>query len=121
MKLRISGNSLRLRLTRSEVEEFASAGAHESSLDIGGSRFAFRLEKIEDTTSLSAALADNTITVHVPASAADRWTHGDDVAVDAPTSADLQIVIEKDFACLKPRPGEDSDDHYPHPEVAAVC
>ena len=36
MKLRISGNSLRLRLTRSEVEEFASTGTYESSIDIGG-------------------------------------------------------------------------------------
>src|SRR5690349_9290033 len=121
MKLRISGNSLRLRLTRSEVEEFASAGIYERSISLGGSALAYRLKKDEAATALSATLADNTIAVLVPAAAANRWTETEDVAIDAPADDGLKITIEKDFACLKPRPGEDTDDHYPHPEVGAAC
>ena len=34
----------------------------------------------------------------------------------------LSILIEKDFACLAPRAGEDEADMYPHPNVdSAEC
>lgn len=120
MKLRISGNSLRLRLTRSEVEEFASVGSYESSIDLAGGKFVYRLER-GDGASLAAGFDGSKITVQVPRVAADRWTGGDDVAIEAPVDGDVRIVIEKDFACLKPRAGEDTDDHYPHPATGAVC
>jgi hypothetical protein len=29
----------------------------------------------------------------------------------------LGILVEKDFACLAPREGEDESDMYPHPEA----
>ena len=28
----------------------------------------------------------------------------------------LKILVEKDFACLAPREGEDETDMYPHPQ-----
>lgn len=120
MKLRISGNSLRLRLTRSEVEEFAATGSHENSIDLAGGTLTYRLERT-DNGEFRASLTGDTITVSVPATAADRWTETEDVAVDAPTNGGLKIIIEKDFACLKPREGEDTDDHYPHPATGTVC
>jgi len=120
MKLRISGNSLRLRLTRSEVEEFASTGTYESSIDLVGGRLVYKLEKDADSASPSAMFSDGMITVSVPAYAADQWTGSEDVGIEA-THAGLKIVIEKDFACLTPRPGEDTPDHYPHPATGAAC
>ena len=121
MKLRINDNSLRLRLTRSEVEEFASSGHYESSVDLAGGRLVYRLEKDADAMLPSAAFADGTITVSVPRSAADQWTESDDVGIEEPHAAGLKIAIEKDFACLKPRADEDTPDHYPHPATGAVC
>ena len=120
MKLRISGNSLRLRLTRSEVEEFAAAGSYESSIDLAANRLTYRLERA-DVATLTAELSDHTIIVRAPSAAAMRWTESSDVAIDAPIDSSLKITVEKDFACLKPRQGEDTDDHYPHPETNAAC
>ncbi len=31
----------------------------------------------------------------------------------------LDILVEKDFACLTKREGEDESDMYPHPEAGA--
>ena len=33
-------------------------------------------------------------------------------------SEDLQILVEKDFACLAPREGEDDSDAFAHPNTA---
>jgi hypothetical protein len=30
----------------------------------------------------------------------------------------LKILVEKDFACLAPREGEDESDMFPHPKAA---
>jgi hypothetical protein len=120
MKLRISANSLRLRLTRSEVEEFASTGAYESAIDLVGGPLVYRLERA-DVEAMAAQLSDSTITVSVPSAAAEQWTGSEDVSINAPVEGSLKINIEKDFACLKPRLGEDTDDHYPHPDIGAVC
>ena len=120
MKLRISGNSLRLRLTRSEVEEFAETGSYENSIDLAGGSLAYRLART-DGDSLTASLSGNAITVSVPAGEADRWTGSEDIGIEAPDHGGLKIVIEKDFACLNRREGEDTDDHYPHPATGAAC
>lgn len=120
MKLRISGNSLRLRLTRSEVEEFAATGSYENSIGLTGGTLTYRLERTGAAT-LTASLSGSTITVRVPGTAADQWTNGDEVGIEASENGGLTIVIEKDFACLKPREGEDTDDHYPHPATGAAC
>ena len=29
----------------------------------------------------------------------------------------LRVIVEKDFACLTPRDGEDESDMYPHPKA----
>ena len=45
MKLRLQGNSVRLRLTRSEVERLRETGLVEESVDFGaGAALAYRLQ-----------------------------------------------------------------------------
>jgi hypothetical protein len=45
MKLRLQGNSVRLRLTRSEVERLRDTGIVEESVDFGGGEvLAYRLQ-----------------------------------------------------------------------------
>jgi hypothetical protein len=31
----------------------------------------------------------------------------------------LRITLEKDFACLAPREGEDESDNFPHPQAGS--
>ncbi len=47
MKLRIHGNSLRLRLNQAEVAQFSKTGYIEEALEFGtGARFTFSLESL---------------------------------------------------------------------------
>ena len=69
--------------------------------------------------------ANNMLTVLVPAAHADNWTSTDEVGIAAVQPANeserLSILIEKDFACLTPRAGDDDKDSFPHPGVAGAC
>jgi hypothetical protein len=119
MKLRIQGNSLRLRLTRSEVAGLHETGVVEETAHFAiGSSLTYRIQKGAGESGIRAELADGTITVHLPASTADGWATSDDIGINGRDGV-LRIAIEKDFRCLT-RPGEeDAPDAYPHPAELA--
>lgn len=119
MKLRIKGDSLRLRLTQGELSDFAMHGRVEDRIRFApGRALTYRLAIDPEATQLAAVLSDQAIEVRVPASAARQWCESDLVTL-AGTQADgpveLRIVVEKDFACLQPREEEDESDQFPHP------
>lgn len=121
MKLRIRGNSLRLRLTQREVRTLVSHGEVAERIEFGiGNALDYRLGMSETATECHAVLGDNCIVVFVPASVATRWADSDDVSIEAAQGLSgnkaLKILIEKDFACLTERPGEDDSDAFPHPD-----
>lgn len=123
MKLRIKDNSVRLRLTQSEVAR-CSLGQSVS----GQTRFAaggeFRYALVcSDDASISAQFADHALTVSVPAEQAMRWADSDRVSLAAQlpvADGTLSILIEKDFACLSPREGDDDADTFAHPKQGEV-
>lgn len=119
MKLRIRGNSLRLRLSRSEVEAFDRDGRVEDSARFGpGARLVYALERVTGG-ALSATLRDGRVAVTVPSELADPWCRTDQVGLEAeqPTGdgETLRLLVEKDFTCLKTRSGEDESDAFPNP------
>lgn len=71
MKLRIRGNSIRLRLTQSEVARVAMNGSLESQTVFGARAFRFALVIRDDAFSLSASLDDNAILVSAAGSRGD--------------------------------------------------
>ena len=117
MKLRIKGDSLRLRLTRGEVERLASAGALSESMHLSGASFSYALRSDADARDISAELIAASLTVVLPEMLMQSWADSEQVSLrgqDGP----LQILVEKDFACLQPRAGEDDSDAFPHPDQA---
>jgi len=120
MKIRIRGNSLRLRLLRREVEQFAETGRVEEVITFGsGPQLRYALEA-HDGPALLARFDGSCIHVLVPRAAALQWTHSEDVSVvgEEPTEAGaLKLLIEKDFACINPSSvwQEDQSDNYPNP------
>ena len=122
MKLRIKGDSLRLRLTRGELDRFAREGTVEDRIRFGAGRaLVYRLTRDARAQSPAASFADDTIEVRLPESQAREWCETDLVTVNGTQRADgieLRIVVEKDFACLKPRADEDESDNFPHPAAA---
>lgn len=119
MKLRLQGNSVRLRLTRSEVERLRETGLVEESVDFGaGEVLAYRLQSRLEQGPVEAAFGRGFITVSVSKEAAQGWAASDDVGLYAQSGA-LAISIEKDFRCLTRRPDEQERDAYPHPGQAS--
>jgi hypothetical protein len=119
MKLRIQGNSLRLRLSQSEVAQFSKTGFVEDSTQFApGVRFAYTIESSSNLATPEASYQDHWLRIQVPAAAAKEWYTSDLVAIsaDQPIGAGqaLSILIEKDFQCL--HGGEQRDpDSYPNP------
>jgi len=116
MKLRIRENSVRLRLTKSEVVEFAEKGSVQNQTEFGnGQIFIYALKSSASAESVFATFADGRIEVTVPKGLGDNWTATDEVGISGPETG-LKIMIEKDFVCLTVREGEDESDAFPHPK-----
>jgi hypothetical protein len=120
VKLRIKGDSLRLRLTQGEMRTLAEQGAVEDRVSFpAGAALRYRLRADKDTQSISASYASDLIDILVPRPLAERWCGTDLVtlsASQATASGELRVVLEKDWACLAPREGEDESDNFPHPD-----
>jgi len=119
LKLRIKGDSLRLRLAQGEMRTLAERGEVEDRVSFpGGAALKYRLRVDHYSQSISATYAQDLIDILVPQALSERWCGTELVTLSAsqPLAAgELRIVLEKDWACLAPREGEDESDNFPHP------
>ncbi len=114
MKLRIRGNTIRVRLTQSEVASLGERGSLEEITDFGNEqRLVVRLSS-GPQTSPGATFIDGTIEISLPFDQVDTWATSDDVSIEGSTPT-LRILVEKDFTCLNPRAGDEDTDTFPHP------
>lgn len=123
MKLRIRGDTLRLRLAQAEVNALRSEGRVEDAIHFGpDAALRYAVLADADADRLTAAWRGGEVVVRIPAAQARAWADGD--AVGMSTDQDigdgrvLSVLVEKDFKCLVPRDGTD-DDGFPNP--AASC
>lgn len=122
MKLRIRGDSLRLRLSQAEI-----ARLRETSEVSDRIRFADRsLDYVlvsADIEAVRARFDGDRIEVAVPRDLARSWTESERVGIEAEqvlaSGEPLRLLIEKDFKCLAPRPGEDDADAFPNPDAGS--
>ncbi len=123
MKLRIKGDSLRLRLTQAEVRELAEQGAVSDRVHFApGAELTYRIRLDADVNTLTAGYVDDTIEVRVPDAVAREWCGTDLVTLEyskQTSRGHLRLMVEKDFSCPVPRAGEDESDHFPHPLTPA--
>jgi len=119
VKLRIKGDSLRLRLTQGEMRLLSERGEVEDRTSFpGGATLRYRLRVDSKSDVISAKYTSNLIDFILPAALCERWCGTDLVtlsASEANATGELRIVLEKDWACLAPREGEDESDNFPHP------
>jgi hypothetical protein len=117
MKLRIKGNTLRLRLTKSELEFFEKSNFIEEKTAFGSSIFSYSL-CAENIDTLTATLENNKIIVHMPFPMAKEWTETQKVGfkseMEIGDTKKLFILVEKDFKCLD-ETIEDQSDNYENP------
>ncbi|WP_373274984.1 DUF7009 family protein [Parapedobacter tibetensis] len=122
MKLRISGNTIRLRLTQAEVEQIGRGEPVRQTLTMNEDvNFGYSLATAADSLSISARYTPNDLVVFVPSTLAKTWTDTDLVSLrhvqGENTDHEILILVEKDFQCLHKRPDEDESDNYPNPKA----
>lgn len=118
MKLRIQGNALRLRLSRSEVTQFNDKLIISDTIQIGESKLTYMLSVSQSINAVSATYDNDIIEIQVPSALALHWAGTDTVGISAEQMLDsgntLQLLIEKDFKCLH-QPADGNADAYPNP------
>ncbi len=123
MKLRIKGNSVRIRLTKTEVDRISSEDGYlEEETSFGNSKFIYALQQVSTGNELSAAMEGNKITMFVPSALTNGWPENDTVGFEAKMPLEdnksLYLLLEKDFVCLD-HTNEDQSDNYENPN--RVC
>jgi hypothetical protein len=122
VKLRIVDNTVRLRLTRSEVALIERGLAVESRTHFPGGALTYTLT-VADAPRMSARFTAGCIQITLPRAAALPWAGGDEISLRGEQAVDhgvLQILVEKDFTCVEPREGEDQSDLYRNPKSVSV-
>lgn len=112
MKIRIKGNSLRYRLTKSDINKLAENGYLEERTAFGTQTLIYALQSNSDK-NLSARFENNKITLCMPYHLVDEWCITDRVGFENNNNG-LFLLVEKDFKCLD-NVAEDQSDNYPNP------
>ncbi|MBK7856960.1 MAG: Hsp20/alpha crystallin family protein [Bacteroidetes bacterium] len=122
MKIRIKGNTIRLRLSKSEVAFFEKEKQISEETNFGNSTLIYQLVNDVNTGSIKATLQNNCISVHIPSEYSLKWTSSNLVGLsndmDVGNDKKLFILIEKDFKCLD-ETIEDQSDNYDNPLAQA--
>jgi hypothetical protein len=126
MKLRIKGNSLRFRLTKSEVADLLIKGRVEDTVVYGSTadaRLTYAVQQSATAEAITSHSTPQTVSVLIPVADVRRWVEGESVGIygSLDTGAGLlALLVEKDFACLD-RSDVDNADTFPNPLAAAMC
>jgi hypothetical protein len=101
MKLRIHGDSLRLRLNRSDVEQFRISGVCAASFRFdSSSQLTYTFETSSRLTVMEVQYLRNCIRVLLPLDMAQEWACSDRISLSLNRAGGLSLLIEKDFQCL---------------------
>ena len=118
MKLRIQGNSLRLRLSQKEVALVRNHGLVKSHIEFApGRSLAYLIEGSPNAEAMSANFDGHAIRVTIPMHEMTDWVESDQVGIEARSQSGVQLLLEKDFKCLH-RSAAQEPDAYPHPLMA---
>ena len=126
MKLRIKGNSLRLRISQPEMAHLLHHGRIEETICFGPSpeaRLTYALAHEESVRDIRLDYFDRRVTVMLATQTAQRWAGGNDVGVYGHAETGdgaLALLVEKDFACLDGDDPQDAD-AFPNPKTGTAC
>jgi hypothetical protein len=126
MKMRVRGNSIRLRLKQTEVAELTEKGLVEEVIEFGEkNKLFYALGTSAEAGKVRAEFHENRIKIVIPHAQAKSWSESEQTGIEAEQETGdgkiLKLLIEKDFACLKPRKGEEDKDAFPNPAENAEC
>lgn len=126
MKLRIKGNSLRLRVSPSEMERLLITGRIEETIHFAqqpDAKLTYALEQAPFKQDISVSYQPGEVTVVLSTETASEWAQGEQVGIYGSVDlghGELELTVEKDFACLD-KEGEDNQDTFANPKSVGSC
>jgi hypothetical protein len=117
MKLRIKSDSLRYRLTRSDVDKLSREGYLEDQINFAGNPLIYAVQ-LTDGEVLTSSYIDNKITLSMARKMIIELVDTDRVGFENKAGG-LYLLVEKDFTCLD-NVAEDQSDNYPNPLAPSV-
>jgi hypothetical protein len=118
MKIRIKGNSLRIRLSKSEVNLLATAGYIEERTDFVNKTLFYAVESTTGDT-MTADFNGEKVIMYIPENLLKEWAFSDQVSLehqmDINKNHALQMLLEKDFKCIDADSNEDQSDYFENP------
>jgi len=119
MKIRIKGNTIRFRLTKTEVDTLCKEGYLEEITDFGEHTFCYAVQR-KAIPTMEATFSENRLTLAISEGKIANWDTNQLVGFEHVMHIDdnkiLQLLLEKDFVCLDERL-EDQSDNYPNPKA----
>jgi hypothetical protein len=123
MKIRIKGNSIRYRLTKTEVETFCKTGYFEDTTNFGTKKLTYALQAKEDIDMLDAEFLEDTITLFLDIQKSKDWFKTNQIGFSNKAiredGTELSLLLEKDFVCMD-ETVEDQSDNYPNPKIIST-
>ena len=123
MKIRILDDSIRLRLSQSDVALADERGVVEGRTRFpDGSAFTYALETVRQGKA-GASYGNGRMLIRLPAAEVSGWANDDtavslESTINLPEGGSLRILVEKDFQCLTARGDEDQSDLFVNPEAS---
>ncbi len=124
MKIRIRGNSIRLRLLQSEVKQLGEMGKVSEQIRFGltdNEILIYTLQTSPETNEITAGFCRNEICVTLPEALAKNWIETDEeISLESEKDLEndrLKILVEKDFVCLTRKDDPDNLDAFPNPDL----
>jgi hypothetical protein len=115
MKIRIKGNSVRYRLTRSEVTRLWEKGFIEDQTTFFTKTLRYYIEVTASDELKADFTLDDSIILYLPQKMIDAMQHTEIVGFDN-QHGPVSLLIEKDFVCID-NTTEDQSDNYPNPSL----
>jgi len=123
MKLRFHGNSIRFRITQSEMAALVDGARLDDSVQFGPAPteiLNYAVEISPQCSEVHASYSKGVIQVTLAANLARALASTNQVGIEHVQSiangVALKIVLEKDFQCFHLRRDENESDNFPNPK-----
>jgi hypothetical protein len=127
MKLRLKGSTLRLRVTRSELARLQAGQRIEETVlfpNSSDTSLSYTLEVGSHSQPVEVAFASHQIVVSISEDQLTIWSGehqvGTYASLPVTENTNLEVAIEKDFACLD-LSHADNQDTFANPMAGKAC
>jgi hypothetical protein len=120
MKLRLTPDSVRLRLNQTDVAQFAEKEEITERVEFPGAVLRYSLRRNGGSANGTSRFENGELIVTVPEGHAKRWISSErEVGLyyeqEVEGGKPLHLIIEKDFQCIDGPPEEIDPAGYPNP------